>query len=88
MGDDGRLAELLEGAMTRETWPPRCHFCGHFMSYKDLGEAMSWTPFGDASMTEPPPEEFAHLCCWKAAPDGRRELVEAIAWAKPHQPSM
>ena len=73
--------------MSKETWPPRCCLCNLFISYKDLEAAMRWTPYGDASMTDPPPEEFAHLRCWKTAPDERRKLIEAIAWAKPLSPT-
>ena len=68
--------------MPRETWPPRCHFCCRFMSYEDLEVAVCWTPYGDASMTEPPPEEVAHQPCWQGAGDSRRKMIEAIAWAK------
>ena len=68
----------------KETWPPRCHLCCRFISYKDLEVAVCWTPYGDASMTEPPPEEFAHLRCWDDAGDSRRKMIEAIAWAKPY----
>lgn len=70
--------------MSTETWPPRCPLCNLFISYKDLEVAVRWTPYGNTSMTEPPPEEFAHLHCWKAADESRREMIRSIAWAKPY----
>ena len=68
------------------TWPPQCHLCFRFISYKDLETAMRWTPYGDTSMDEPPTEEFAHESCWRDAPKDRRSLIEAVAWAKPYSP--
>lgn len=74
--------------MNRETWPPQCHLCNLFISYKDLEVAAVWTPYGDSSMTEPPPEQFAPRRCWEDAPDHRRKLIEAIAWAGPYVPKL
>jgi len=47
-------------------------------------ESMRWTPYGDTSMEEPPPEEYAHLSCWQDVGANRRKLIESIAWAKPY----
>ena len=69
--------------MSKETWPPRCDLCGHFISYRDLRRAVVWVPYGDSGMTEPPPEEFAHLSCWKGADEWRVNLIKSIAWQKP-----
>ena len=54
------------------------------MSYKDLDVSVQWTPYGDASMEEPPSEEFAHILCWQDIEDWRVKLIESIAWAKPY----
>lgn len=70
--------------MRKETWPPQCRVCSRFISYKDLCLAVHWTPYGDASMDEPPPEEFAHVTCWRDTTDERRRLIKSIAWAKPY----
>jgi len=70
--------------MPQETWPPQCHLCNRFISYKDLRRAVVWTPYGDASMDEPPPDNYAHLKCWEEADEKRRSLIVSISWAKPH----
>ena len=66
-----------------DTWAPRCHFCNKFLSYRMLKSAVGWTPYGDATMTEPPDEEFAHPLCWEKADTSQRDLIRGIAWAKP-----
>lgn len=66
-----------------ETWPPRCYFCKEFMSYRGLTTAIVWTPYGNASTTEPPPEECAHSGCWRKASPERRDLIRSVSWQKP-----
>lgn len=70
-----------------EARPPQCYFCCRFIYYRDRRKAVRWTPYGDASMEEPPPEEYAHLRCWKGVTRERRKLIESVAWAKPYSPA-
>ena len=69
--------------MSGETWPPRCHECGLFMSYAEMDRAINYTPFGGTGDTEPPDEEWIHAACWDAMNDDGRALIDRIAWGKP-----
>lgn len=70
------------------TWPPTCHFCGLFMSYDDMDEAVTYTPFGNIYAPElgPPDTRYIHLVCWADSPEDRRERTRQIAWSGPHIP--
>jgi hypothetical protein len=65
---------------------PRCALCNKFMSWKDMDEGVRWSPYGDGCVFEPPEEEYAHLRCWDAASQDRRDLIKAISWSGPHIP--
>jgi len=56
-----------------------CVFCGRFISFDNF---VSWVPYGDCTMSEPPDEEFACLSCWEAC--DYKGLVDRVAWCKPH----
>lgn len=62
-----------------------CNICGLFMSYEDMRNGISWTPFGNSNDLEPPDEEFAHHECWEDADESRKRLICGLAWVKPNE---
>lgn len=68
----------------KSTWPPQCHLCSRFISYRLLNESVHWIPYGGPIDLDEPEPEYAHRRCWKKANvDGRTALIRRVAWVRP-----
>ena len=59
-------------------WDFRCAKCGQFMRLD--GTELTYTPFGDSTMLEPPDDRYIHRLCWDKMPPEYQRLTARIAW--------
>jgi hypothetical protein len=64
-----------------------CNFCGKFMSYKQMRNGVTWTPYGGVLDIDPPDHEASHITCWNNAKPSEVDLIRRIAWIAPQSKS-